>query len=117
MPLDDKPIIEFFKNRNGQGRGQLLHNANYYLIRMILAERQFDDVHDLAAFCGNPDSLRTWLPTEADRIIFAEGLREAFKDMGETCGVRPQKAPSSLQKHGSGVFSYQMDEWRTAAMR
>jgi hypothetical protein len=84
MAIDSDLIVEHFKNRHGHGRGEFLHNAAYYLIRMILSQRSFQSVHDLTTFCENPENLRWWLPSESDRIIFSDGLLEGLQEFRET---------------------------------
>lgn len=91
MPIDNDVIIGHFQGAAGYGRGRLLHNAACYLMRMILKEHAFADMEELTAFCGNPDSLRAWLPTETDRIIFAEGLVETLRDLPRSHGRRGAK--------------------------
>lgn len=80
-PLTQSRIREHFRHRTGRGRGQYLHDTAHYLIEIILERCDFEDVGSLIAFCEDPDNLRPWLPTEADRIIFSEGLVQGLREI------------------------------------
>ena len=72
-------ILGFFRRRIGHGREEYLHNVAYHLMAMILGRHDFDEVASLVTFCENPDNLQTWLPSEADRIVFSDMLVERLR--------------------------------------
>lgn len=105
MAINNDSIIEHFKHRGGHGRGQLLYNTTYYLMRMILADRSFESFEGLASFCEDPENLRTWLPCEADRVIFSEGLRLGLHELVET--KHPATTMAAASAHGpQGWFDH-----------
>lgn len=72
-------ILAHFRLCRGHGRGEYLDNVAYHLMRMILDEGEFGSLEPLIEFCGAPDNLRRWLPTEADRIIFSDNLVQGLR--------------------------------------
>ena len=86
MPLDTDLLLEYFRNREGHGRGQMLHNAAFYLLHRILEWQRFDDLDSLTAFCRDPENLEPWLPSESDRVILSAGLTDGLQ---EFCGLTP----------------------------
>ena len=79
--LESAAILAHFRRRIGHGAGRDLHNAAYHLMRMILEERSYSDLDSLIDVCQHPDTLRRYLPSEADRIVFAGGLVEALSEL------------------------------------
>jgi len=73
-PVQRSVILAHFQRRRGHGRGPYLHNVAYHLVRIMLGQKDFDSLESLISFCDTPDNLRPWLPMEADRIIFSDGL-------------------------------------------
>ena len=51
MAIDKEPILDYLSTRNGHGRGRTLHEAFYYLMRIIFLQKDFEDYDDLVAFC------------------------------------------------------------------
>jgi hypothetical protein len=89
MPVDKEPILDYFSGRSGHGRGPLLHETAYYLMRIIFMNRDFDDLDQLIDFCGNPENLHAWLPNETDRIVLSAALRDGLQDMIADSGSAP----------------------------
>jgi hypothetical protein len=103
MPVDKEPILDYFGGRSGHGRGQLLHEAAYYLMRIIFMNRDFESIDKLIDFCGNPENLHPWLPNETDRIVLSAGLRDGLQDMIADIGSAPKgmkPAPYYFRQEG-----------------
>lgn len=74
-------ILVHFRQRRAHGRGEYLDNVAYHLMRMILDEGELGSLESLIEFCGTPNNLRRWLPTEADRIVFSDSLVQGLREM------------------------------------
>lgn len=81
MPIDKEFILDYFSRRQGHGHGRMLHEAFYYLMRIIFLQKDFEDLDHLTAFCGQPANLSAWIANENDQVVFAAGLRDALRDM------------------------------------
>ncbi|HRX85737.1 MAG TPA: hypothetical protein P5572_12030 [Phycisphaerae bacterium] len=46
----------------------------FQLATLIAAQRQFQTLAELCSFCANPENLRTWLPSQDDRVNLAAEL-------------------------------------------
>lgn len=80
MATDADPMIRYFQVRDGHGRGQLLHDAAYRLVRAALAKHDFHGFDQVMSFCEDPENLRPWLPSDPDRMLFVQGLRQGLHD-------------------------------------
>ena len=79
--MESATILAHFRRRIGNGATRDLHNTAYHLMRIILEERHCSDLDSLIDLCQHPDTLRCYLPSEADRIVFAGGLVEALNEL------------------------------------
>ena len=87
MAAGNDSVSRYFEERDGRERGEVLHDAAYRLARTALAGGDSGGFDRLMSLCASPENLRTWLPSMADRIHFAEGLRRGLRDVnaGGTC--------------------------------
>lgn len=54
--------------------GTFRQHVALQLAMLILAQKRFRTVAALRKFCTDPDNLRAWLPSDADRINLAREL-------------------------------------------
>lgn len=92
-------MIQYFQERDGQGRGRLLRNAAYRLVRATLARQDFGGFDRLMSFCEDSENLRPWLPSAADRIRFAEGLRRGLHE-ADVADVEPADGATAFPDAG-----------------
>lgn len=83
-------ILVYLQQRGGKCRDQLLGNIPYYLASAILEHHAFDTIESLMSFCEDPDNMRPWLPSEADRVVFSDELLQRLREIGSGVPTRPQ---------------------------
>ena len=83
MPIDRDAILAHFRQRRRHGRQEYMDSLVGHLVRMILDQGEFGNFESVIEFCGTPDNLGRWLPTEADRIIFSAGLMQGLREISE----------------------------------
>ncbi len=89
MESGDRVLIRL-RQRAGLHRGQLLSDVPYYLADAILEHHSFETIECLIAFCENPDNLKPWLPSEADRIVFSHDLVQRLHELRTEASARPR---------------------------
>lgn len=89
MESGNKILIHLRQYRGFRG-DQLLGNVPYYLANAILEHHAFDTIESLIAFCEDPDNMRPWLPSEADRIVFSDELVQRLHEIRSDASTRAQ---------------------------
>ena len=106
MAIDCEEIIQHFRQCYGLRRGRFLHNVTYHLVSIILQQRDFPNMRSFIEFCKNPDNLRSWLPSQKDRIIFSAGLVETLRSMDSTGpALQPSEQMCSTAQDGVAAGS------------
>lgn len=54
-------------------------NVACQLALLIAAQRQFQTIADLCNFCADPENLRPWLPSRADRMNLSAELATSLQ--------------------------------------
>ena len=90
LQVHHEVILDHFRKRLLQGRGQRFHDSVYLLLGLLFGHRDFDSVESLIEYCADHDNLRPWLLHEADRAMFSAELVHGLHDMiSKTGGDRP----------------------------
>lgn len=56
-------------------------NIAFQLATLIAAQRPFQNLSELCRFCSDPDNLRPWLPSQADRVNLAAEFATTLPQM------------------------------------
>jgi len=97
--VNGNAILAHFRQRRGHGRGQYLHSVTYHLMKMILDQKECAPLESLIEFCDTPDNLRRWLPAEADRIIFSDGLSQGLREIA--LKAANDRSSASQERHAA----------------
>ena len=81
MSIDRDSILAHFRIRQGDGQPQMWSDMSYVLMRVILGKVDFENLEQLADFCGDPNSLLPWVAGESDRAILSSQLAEGVREM------------------------------------
>jgi hypothetical protein len=87
MPIDKDLVLDYLGSREDDGRERLLHQAAYYLMRLIFRKKRFGSVEQLLEFCEEPENLHPWLPNETDRILLSGELRDSLQNLVTDLGL------------------------------
>ncbi len=81
-------VLSYLRQRSYFDHGRRARDLACQIMGRILSTRTFDGVGDMIAYCQEPDNLRDWVSSEAERIILSHelerGLREALSYMACT---------------------------------
>lgn len=80
IELKDEILIHL-QHHDGFNQNQCHGNIPYYLASAIFERHQFDTIESLIIFCESPNNMQSWLPSEADRIVFSDELVNRLREM------------------------------------
>lgn len=78
--LPPEIVIERFQRRPLSNGAQKTHQLACDLLLGILSQHRFETVDQLICFCREPDNLRDWLTSEAERILMANELERGLTE-------------------------------------
>ena len=78
MGIDCEQIIRQMRAFQSHHRGRHVHHIAVQLASIILQQRDFASLDSFVDFCADPDNLRTWLPSNDDRLALSTEITRAL---------------------------------------